>query len=351
MKAIILIAALAVVSRADVKTEEKTQLKMEGMIGRMAGMFGGKAAREGTVNTVAVKGNRKMTVNDATGQIIDLDEEKIYELDIKGKSYKVTTFAEMRRRIEEARERAAKAPREPSEPAPARQQQGEQPQMEIDFAIKESGQKKNINGYDCREVVMTITTRQKGKTLEEAGGMVMTSNLWLAPKIAAMKEIADFDLRYAQKMSSVFFPGGAEQMAAMSAMYPGMKEAMGRFQKENVNMDGTAVLTVTTMETVAGVQQGAQQAAQQERPQAQRQPQNEGNTDITSVRGLGGLLGRKMAKRKTESDAPPAATGAAGAGGPKNRAVLMTTNHELVKVSTSLAPSDLSIPAGFKEKR
>lgn len=349
MKAIILTAVVAVVCRADVKTEEKTQLKMEGMMGRMAGMFGGRAAREGTINTVAVKGNRKMTVNESTGQIIDLDEEKIYELDMKGKSYKVTTFAEMRRRMEEARERAAKAPREPSEPSPARQQQG-QPEMEIDFSMKESGQKKNINGFDCREVVMTIVTRQKGKTLEEAGGMVMTSNMWLAPKIAAMKEIAEFDLRYAQKMSSGFFPGGAEQMAAMAAMYPGMKDMMGRFQKENVNMDGTAILTVTTMETVATAQQAA---AQQERPQAQQQPQNEGNTNITSVRGLGGLLGRKMAKRKTESEAPPstAQTGGAGGGGPRNRAVLMTTNHELVKVSTSLAASDLSIPAGFKEKK
>ena len=134
-------------------------------------------------------------------------------------------------------------------------------------------------------------------------------------------------------------------MAAMAAMYPAMKEMMGRFQKENVNMDGTAILTVTTMETVAG----PQQAATQERPQAQQAPNEAPPTNITSVRGLGGLLGRKMAKRKAEGDAPPA--GGEGAGGPKNRAVLMTTNHELVRVSTSLAASDLSIPAGFKEKK
>ena len=29
----------------------------------------------------------------------------------------------------------------------------------------------------------------------------------------------------------------------------------------------------------------------------------------------------------------------------------MTTTHELIKVSTALAPGDTSIPAGFKEKR
>ena len=46
---------------------------------------------------------------------------------------------------------------------------------------------------------MTITVREKGKTLEQSGGMVLTSDMWLAPKIAAMKEIADFDVRYAQE--------------------------------------------------------------------------------------------------------------------------------------------------------
>ena len=47
---------------------------------------------------------------------------------------------------------------------------------------------------------MTITVREKGKTLEQSGGMVMTTDMWLAPKIAAMKDIADFDVRYAQKL-------------------------------------------------------------------------------------------------------------------------------------------------------
>ena len=56
---------------AEVKTQQKTQVKFEGMLGRMMGMFGGKAAKEGVVNTVAVKGNRKITIGDAGGQIID----------------------------------------------------------------------------------------------------------------------------------------------------------------------------------------------------------------------------------------------------------------------------------------
>ena len=338
---LILIAGLAVVSLgAGVKTEEKTLVKFEGMMGRFVGMFGGKAAREGTINTVAVQGNRKITVNDTTGQIIDLDEEKIYELDLRGKSYKVTTFEEMRRRMQEARERMARTPPEPGgEPTPARERTGKEKEMEIDFSVKESGQKKNINGHDCREVVMTISAREKGKTLEEAGGMVMTTNTWLGPKIAAMKEIQEFDRRYAEKMAGVFGIGG-EQMAMALAMYPAMQQMMGKFQTENVNMDGTAILTVMTMETV----RSPQQAAAEPKPQAQ---ESERAGNITSVRGLGGMLGRRIGKRKAESEPPAAGAGAAS----QTRATMMTSTHELVKISTSVAASELAIPAGFKEKK
>ena len=87
---------------ADVKADEKGLVKFEGTLGRVVSLFGGRAAREGTRSTVAVKGDRKATLNDASGQIIDLNEEKIYDLDIRRKTYKITTFAELRRVVDEA---------------------------------------------------------------------------------------------------------------------------------------------------------------------------------------------------------------------------------------------------------
>ena len=70
---ILLLIAWTVPGKAAVKTEEKTQFHMEGMLGRMMSLFGGKAAKEGVTETVAVKGNRKMTLSEEnqTGQIID----------------------------------------------------------------------------------------------------------------------------------------------------------------------------------------------------------------------------------------------------------------------------------------
>ena len=80
-------------------------VKFEGGLGKVVGILGGRAAREGVKSTVAVKGDRKITTTDVNGQIVDLAEEKIYELDVRKKTYTVMTFAELRRRMEEARKK------------------------------------------------------------------------------------------------------------------------------------------------------------------------------------------------------------------------------------------------------
>src|SRR5256885_2251396 len=77
---------------ADVKTEEKSLVQFGGALGRVVNFFGGKAAKEGVISTVAVSGDRKMTANDTTGQIIDLKEENVYDLAMRKKTYTVTTF-------------------------------------------------------------------------------------------------------------------------------------------------------------------------------------------------------------------------------------------------------------------
>ena len=94
---------------ADVKTRDKTQVKFEGMLGRMMGMFGGKAAKDGVVTASRRQGRPQgRAERHATGRIVDLKEEKVYELDVKKKTYEVITFEELRRRMREAREKAEK---------------------------------------------------------------------------------------------------------------------------------------------------------------------------------------------------------------------------------------------------
>jgi len=324
--------------RADVRSDQKSHVEFAGMLGRMFNMFGGKAAKEGVTSSVAVKGDRKATMNGETGQIIDLAEEKVYDLDLKKKSYKVTTFAELRRRMEEAKKKAEEDARkesaQPKEKPAAADPNAKQ--VEIDFDVKNTGAKKAINGFDTHEAVITITVREKGKTLEQGGGMVMTSDMWLAPKIAAMKEIADFDMRYAKMLYGSMVAGvSAEQMAAAMAMYPMMKDALGKMSAEGGKIDGTAIQTTTTMDTVKSEEQIAEEA------KSAKSGDDSKSSTPTSPGGLLGGFAKKMAAKKMSS----------GDDAAKPRTTFMTTTTEVLKVVTDVTPADVAVPAGFKESK
>ena len=189
---------------ADVRSDQRVKFQLGGALGKMVNMFS-KGAREGVTTVVAVKGNRKSTLNgDSTGQIIDLAEEKIYDLDIKKKTYTVTTFAELRKRMEEARRDAEKnakeMSRESGEPSKPAEKDPNAKEFEVDFDIKTTSETRSINGFNTTKSVMTITVREKGKTLNESGGLVMTTDMWMTPNAPSTKDLADFDMRYAQKL-------------------------------------------------------------------------------------------------------------------------------------------------------
>jgi hypothetical protein len=314
-------AAMFTVSMtADVKTREKSLIKFEGMLGRVVGMFGGKGARDGIVSSAAVKGNRKAMMGDANSQIIDLGEEKVYDLDMRKKEYKVTTFDELRRRMREAQERAQNEARREEPQQKSEKPSEPQKELEVDFDAKETGQRRQIAGYDARQVNMTVTVREKGKALEESGGLVMTADSWLGPEIAALKELTDFDMRYYTKLYGATSVGlAAEQMAMVIAMYPGLKAASERLSQEGGKLKGTPLATTTTFEAVKSKAATEEQAKQKD----------------SGGGGLSGMLARRMMKKED----------------PKQRATIFTIQHEYQEVSTNASAADVQIPADFKEKK
>jgi hypothetical protein len=311
-----LLALSAAPALADVKTREKGQVKFEGMLGTMMRFAGGKALAEGIVSTNAVKGNRKATLNDVTGRIVDLGEQKVYDLDMKKKTYTVTTFDELRAKLREAQERAAKqakdAPKEAGEPAPPT---GSDKQVEFDFDVKETGQTRSIAGYDAKEVIMTVTVREKGKTIEESGGVVLTANSWVGPDIPAMTELAEFEMKYWKAIAPETALVSAEQMAAVAALYPMIKPAMDRLNKEKASLKGTPLATSMTFDAVKS------------KAQIEEQSKSSGGG------GLSGMLARRIAKK---DDRP--------------RATIFTMSSETLEIATAVGATDVDIPAGFKLK-
>jgi hypothetical protein len=122
-------------------------------------------------------------------------------------------------------------------------------------------------------------------------------------------------MRYAKAINPDIAGMSAEQMAAVVALYPMLKSANERLQKEGSKLRGTPLSTTTTFEGVKGKEQLEQQQKQ------------------SSGGGLGGMLARRMMKKDD-----------------KPRATVFTLNHETLEVSTSVGENEVAIPAGFKQK-
>jgi hypothetical protein len=312
------VVTFAAVVRADVKTKEKVTFKLEGVLGRMINVFGGAAAKDGVVSTVAVKGDRLSRTNDSTGQIIDLAEQKVYDLDIKKKEYRVTTFDELRRRLQEAREKAAKqAEGRPAEERSTLEEAGRQIELEVD--VKETGQRKNIAGYDTREVVLTITAHEQGKTVDESGGFVMTNDIWLGPKVGALDEITALEMKYFQAVYGEALGIDPQQTAALAALFPSFQKMAEQMQGQSTKLEGTPLFTTMTFESLKSAEE--MQAASSQ----------------SGGGGLSGRLGGMLARRMR--------------GPAQQRSTVLTTTVERLSIDPSASAEDVAIPAGFKEKK
>ena len=162
---------------------------------------------------------------------------------------------------------------------------------------------------------MTITMRQKGKKLEDGGGMVITADSWMGPKIPAMAEQMAFQQRYIQKLYGKDAAGMARDLAQAMAMYPADEGRHGP-DAEGSRPRWTAppILTVMKMESV--------QTPEQAQAKADQEKQGGGGIGGALPGGLGGMFGKKKKAEEPPKDAPAAATAA-----PKNRATIMTTHN------------------------
>jgi hypothetical protein len=318
------LAVLAPALRADVTTRRKTQVKFEGLLGSIVNRFGGSAAKNGIESTIAIKGNRMSTISDQTGKIIDLGEEKVYDLNVKKKEYTVTTFDELRAQWQktqaEARKQAEKA--QPEEKKPEGQPEKPAKEYEFDASVKDTGQHKTLAGYDTHEVIVTITAHEKGKTLDQSGGFVMTSDLWMGPKIPALSEIVQFNLKYIKAIYGEQFVTDMQQMAQMYAMYPSFAPMSQRMQAESDKLQGTALLSTATFDSVKSPDE---MKADQDQ---QQQPRSGGG-------GLGGLLSKRLTGNRSA---------------PQQRATVMTITNETLSVQPTATDADVAIPAGYTEK-
>jgi hypothetical protein len=315
---------------AGVKTEEHTRVQLGGSLGGVLKLFGGKAAKEGIVTRTVVVGDRRLVIGEDAGQIVDLAEGQIYDLDFKKKSYSVTTFAELKKRFDDERakleQEASKAKAE-ADKKQAAQQPAEAKELEVEFQASPTAERKTIAGQEARLVILRVTVHEKGRSVQQAGGLMFRNDVWLAPRLAVLDELHAWNRRYALKMADVYGVAvgsdAVEPMAKLQTLYPGAQKAIERMraETEKVDMQGTPVATTLTVTAIKSDEQVA--AGEKDAQKADT--------------GIGGFLAKQVFKKAAGDPAEP-------------RTLLLTSAHELLRVTQDVSPADVALPFGLKQK-
>lgn len=316
---------------ADFSYEQTSKLTGGAMASMMkvAGVFS-KQAKEPIRTTIAIKGDRMCTLSNNNAVVIDLAKETYTEIDFQKKNYSVMTFAEFKQFLESMTKK---------------QKQDDSPAAKFNISVNETGQKRQISGFDTHEVILKMEMEVKDEKSKATGGFVMTSDMWIAPKVAGYEEIANFYRRMAEKID--WAPGGG-MMTANSDVAKAWKE----LYKEGSKMNGIPVLQTIRMGGPAGDGQAQQGEA------AAPQQQQEARAEKPSVGGaLGGALGGRLGgfggfgRKKKPAEEPQQAQPAQQAPAQQQSAPgsLLEMTSELSGFSA--APVDASkfeVPAGFK---
>ena len=298
---------------ADFSYQETTTITGGALAGLMkiAGVFS-KQAREPVHTTVSIKGDRMVTRAATHATVIDLANQTVTSIDLQKKTYTVMTFEEFRQLMDQMSQK---------------EKSGNQSNVTFKVSTKSTGNRKQVAGYDTKEMIFTAQMESTDPQSGQKGTMVITSDMWLAPEVAGYAEVRDFRRRLAQKLA--FAPSG------MFLSQPQVSRNMGELNKEMGKVEGMPVLQITSMGGEG--QPGA--APSQSGAQPQSEPQSQPQTDRSS---LGGKFG--LGKKKQDQPSGQQAPAGSGAGS------LLEMQTEQSGFSTSAVDDSVfAVPAGFKK--
>jgi hypothetical protein len=169
---------------------------------------------------------QKMKVDRGTKTtIMDFEAQTLTSIDNAAKTYTVTKFSDVAN--------AGSA-------------------VDVKADVKNTGQKKTINGFNASQVIMTMDVDMP--QAQQAGMKPrMEIEIWVSPDVPGREELTAF-----YRKNAAHFP-----MAALGAgNNPGVQKAMAKLQQQMAELDGVPVMEVIRMKSGAGAGPSAAQTQQ-----------------------------------------------------------------------------------------
>jgi hypothetical protein len=158
-----------------------------------------------------IKGQKMKMDMGNSATIIDMDAQTITHVNNTDKTYTVIKFSEVGQTVKDTG-------------------------MDVQIDVKETGQRKKVNGYDANQVMMTMAMESP-----QAQGMKMQMEIemWLSKDVPGADETRNFYRRNGDKMP----------WTAMAAGNPQLQKSMAAMQRKIASIGGVPVQQIVRMKS------------------------------------------------------------------------------------------------------
>jgi hypothetical protein len=340
------------VGKADFKYTQTSKMTGGALAGvmKVMGHFS-KQAREPMTSTSYFKGNRmRRDSADGTVQIIDLDAQRIIEVNTKRQSYSVMTFDQMRQAMQAMQERMQQGMQKQKE-----QPNAPQVQMKINVIPTQQTQQLLCQTAQEMKIVADMVMQGQDPNHPEAGTQSATMRMgidsWVAPGVSGYSEAQQFYKRMATLLN--WTPNQVPMMD------PRMTKAMVDLAKSGKLPSGLPLLQTVSF-GMAGVPpsgNGASPANSGSQTQSEPPPSEPSSAQGVAAKALGGMFGGfgRFGHKKQQQDASQ--TTSSGSAPPQGAtssqpgtADLMEMTIQVTSFSTDPVDGSLfAVPAGYRQ--
>lgn len=277
-----------------------------------------------------------------SAEIVLLDQDKLYRLNMNKKEYTETTFEQLRAQMQKVSDQLNSS-EDRKQPSAVDQSKCVWLPAKVDVA--KSGEKAQFAGYDAQRVTITATQPCQDKETGAICEIALVLDQWTSADFAESSEARKFHTAYASKMGIDISNSQdvSERAKALFSQYKGVwTDVAAKMQ----SVKGYPVKSSFTL----GL--GGPQCKDSNSQQAQTSQTDNSSPSPGGIAGaVAGKLGGLFQKKKDTAEAPAAAAPAAApAAMPPGDVALMTVSSQVVSVSTNAVSADaFTVPAGFKK--
>jgi len=355
-------AAVLGTARADTTLEEHISVNGVGMMsfanmsGTSRSMVSGEHSRHDSDLQMESRLVRFLARNAVgpSAEIVRLDEDKIYHLEIRKKEYSETTFEQMRSQMQQAAQKMQEAKDKQPSPVDDSQCEWSDPKAEV----KRSGEKMTIAGYPAERLTIVTSQDCKDKKTGSVCRLALALDQWLSSDFSNA-EVTRFQRAYAQKLglASGITPDLSDRAQSMFGRYKGVWAQVVEKMKDSKGypVKSSFAFAFGGPQCASDKSRSDSNASSAQDSSASADSSPSGPKAMASQLSgrLASMLGRKKkddSAKEADSAGPAPAAAPASAILPDNMIPLITMSSELVSVSTAAVPGEMfAVPADFKK--